>query len=185
VVGTHALYAYEQAVGVLIQEHGVLATRDADLLWDTRRRAQFLLRMKMLDSSMIGLLRDIDDSFVVDDKDKYEATNKEGFEVDFIRRESKMGDPHPLRFTGHDEDFWVVQARRANDLLSAPRFSTLLVSSSGAMAEIVTIAPATFVSFKRWMSTLDDRDPLKRRRDARQADVVESLIRDYGLGERQ
>jgi hypothetical protein len=185
VVGTHALYAYEQAVGVFIQEQGVLATRDVDLLWDTRRRAQFLVRMKVLDSSMIGLLRDVDNSFELDDGDRYKARNKDGFEVDLIRREAKIDDPHSLRITDHDEDFWVVQARRANDLLSASKFATMLVSTLGSMAEITTIAPSTFVTFKRWMSTLDDRDPLKRRRDSRQADVVESLIRDYDLGSRR
>lgn len=41
VVGTHALYAYESAAGVRIQQ-GALATMDVDLLWDARKRVQFM-----------------------------------------------------------------------------------------------------------------------------------------------
>jgi hypothetical protein len=37
VVGTHALYAYEAASGVVF-ETGLTATGDIDLLWDTRRK---------------------------------------------------------------------------------------------------------------------------------------------------
>lgn len=38
VVGTHALYAYEAAAGVRL-DTGTQATRDMDLLWDTRTNA--------------------------------------------------------------------------------------------------------------------------------------------------
>ena len=40
VVGTHARYAYEGAAGVRL-EADALATRDIDLLWDTRKRIIF------------------------------------------------------------------------------------------------------------------------------------------------
>ena len=40
VIGTHALYAYETAAGVRIQE-SAMATRDVDLLFDTRQRLAF------------------------------------------------------------------------------------------------------------------------------------------------
>jgi hypothetical protein len=46
------------------------------------------------------------------------------------------------------------------------------------MARMTTIHPAVFVSFKRWMSKEPDRDPLKRRRDALQADAVEWLLHE-------
>jgi hypothetical protein len=40
-----------------------------------------------------------------------------------------------------------------------------------------TIDPQTFVEFKRWMSDLPTRDPLKRHRDKRQALAVDDLLR--------
>lgn len=61
VIGTHALYAYETAAGVRLQERA-LATRD-HLLWDTRKRLQFASRMKNLDLSMLDVLRKVDSTF--------------------------------------------------------------------------------------------------------------------------
>ena len=42
-----------------------------------------------------------------------------------------------------------------------------------------TVHPATFVAFKRWMSTQPEREAMKRRRDALQADAVQALMDDY------
>ena len=45
VVGTHALYAYEQAAGVRISQEA-MATRDVDRLFDVRKRVSFFTTMK-------------------------------------------------------------------------------------------------------------------------------------------
>jgi hypothetical protein len=50
VVGTHALYAYEAAAGVRL-DSDTLATRDMDLLWDTRKRILFSTQLAKVDSS--------------------------------------------------------------------------------------------------------------------------------------
>jgi hypothetical protein len=42
-----------------------------------------------------------------------------------------------------------------------------------------TIAPAVFIKSKRWMAEQPDRDPLKRRRDILQAELVERLTEEY------
>lgn len=64
-------------------------------------------------------------------------------------------------------------------LLDAPGFSAVIVASNGSMARMNTVHPATFVAFKRWMSTQPDREAMKRRRDALQADAVQALMDDY------
>jgi hypothetical protein len=64
-------------------------------------------------------------------------------------------------------------------LLSAPRFSSVIVSSAGYMARMNTISPVVFSRFKRWLSEQDDRENLKRTRDKRQADVVDLLVEEY------
>ncbi len=64
VVGTHALYAYETAAGVRVAEEA-MATRDVDMLFDTRKHIVFFTAMKKLDSSLIGVLRKVDPSFEV------------------------------------------------------------------------------------------------------------------------
>jgi hypothetical protein len=178
VVGTHALYAYEATAGVRL-DSDTLATRDMDLLWDTRKRILFSTQLAKVDSSMLGVLKKVDSSFRIRKSQKYTAVNKDGFEVDIIRRERVGDDPHPIKLSDEDEDFWVVQARRANVLLDAPGFSAVIVATNGTMARMNTVHPATFVAFKRWMANQPDREALKRRRDVLQADTVQELLDKY------
>lgn len=178
VVGTHALYAYEAAAGVRL-DSDALATRDIDLLWDTRKRIQFATQLARVDSSMLGVLKKVDRSFRIRRSQQYPAVNSDGFEVDIIRRERTADDPHPIKLSEDDEDFWVAQARRASVLLDSPGFSAIVVATNGSMARMNTVDPATFVQFKRWMATQRDRDPLKRRRDVLQADAVQQLLDSY------
>jgi len=179
VVGTHALYAYEAAAGVRIGESAALATRDVDLLWDTRKRLSFVTHMETLGTSMLGLIRKVDPTFELRPGQQYSAVNSKGFEVDILRREAKDGDPHPLRLTDDADDFYAVQAKKAEVLLSGPRFSSMIVASTGHMARMHTIAPQAFAKFKHWMADQADREVLKRKRDILQAELVEELVREY------
>jgi hypothetical protein len=178
VVGTHVLYAYEAAAGVRLDAQ-TLATRDIDLLWGTRKRIIFSTQMARVSTSMLGVLQKVDGTFRMRKSQKYTAVNKGGFEVDIIRREQAGDDSHPIKLSDEDEDFWVAQARRANVLLDSPGFSAVIVASNGSMARMNTVHPATFVSFKRWMATQTEREAMKRRRDALQADAVRELLEEY------
>jgi len=178
IVGTHALYAYEAAAGVIFDGNTV-ATRDIDLLWDVRKRISFATALKRVDSSMLGVLQKVDPSFRVRQSQKYTAVNKDGFEVDIIRRLAILDDPHPVRLSDSESDFWAIPAPRAQTLLDTELFSAVIVASNGAMARMNTIPPSTFVRFKQWMSELPDRDPGKRRRDKLQARAVEHVLQEY------
>ena len=176
VVGTHALYAYEAAAGVRIVP-GALATQDVDLLWDARRRVQFLTTMERLDKSMLQVLQTAEPSFRRKDGHAETAIDDKGFEVDFLRREHVDGDPAPVPVTEDEEDIWPVQAERAAVLTSAPCFEHLVISSTGRMALMRTIGPVVFVEFKRWMATSATHRPAaKRRRDQVQAEIVQNLL---------
>ncbi|TFZ03406.1 GSU2403 family nucleotidyltransferase fold protein [Ramlibacter rhizophilus] len=180
VVGTHALYAYETAAGVRVVQ-GALATQDVDLLWDARRRVQFISDLRRLDTSMLRLLQGVDPTFRRKELHNETAINDRGFQIDFLRRQPVDGDPHPFRFSEDEEDLWPVQAVRASVLTDAPRFEHTVVSSTGRMALMRTIAPEAFVSFKLWMAeSARGRPAIKRRRDKRQAEIVRSLL-DEGL----
>lgn len=66
-------------------------------------------------------------------------------------------------------------------MTSAPRFEHVVISSTGRMTLMRTVAPGTFVEFKRWMAAKAQHRPeAKRRRDLRQADIVQALL-DSGL----
>ncbi len=109
VVGTHALYAYEAAAGIRFASE-VTSTRDIDLLWDARRRVTFAQMLVKDSPSMLSILQKVDKTFELNPDQKYTAINKSGFEVDILRRVAKEGDPHPIRLSDSEDDFWVVQA---------------------------------------------------------------------------
>jgi len=176
VVGTHALYAYEAAASVRIQQ-GALATMDVDFLWDARKRMQFLTTMARTQTSMLAVLQRADKTFQRKESQLETAINDKGFEVDFLRRQPIQQDPHPFRFTDDEEDLWPVQAERAGVLTDSPRFEQVVVSVTGKMAMMRTIAPESFVQFKLWMAEqAKHRDPAKRRRDVLQARIVQELL---------
>lgn len=150
-----------------------------DLLWDTRKQIIFSTQLARVSTSMLGVLQKVDGTFRMRKSQKYTAVNKDGFEVDIIRREQAGDDPRPIKLSDEDEDFWVAQARRAHVLLDAPGFSAVIVASNGSMARMNTVHPATFVAFKRWMATQTGREAIKRRRDVLQADAVQELLEEY------
>ena len=178
VVGTHALYAYEAAAGVRL-DAAALATQDVDFLYDTRTRLKLATRLRRLDQSILSILRKVDASFKIREEDRYSAINDSGFAVDILRREVAEDDPHPLRLSDAEDEFWVVPARNASRLLNAPRFSSVVVSASGDMARMSTVDPRIFVEFKRWLTQQESREALKRSRDLLQADLVEQLVKEY------
>jgi hypothetical protein len=180
VVGTHALYAYEAAAGVRIVQ-GALATQDVDLLWDARKRVRFMTDLAKLDTSVLGVLHQADATFQRKEGQNETAINAQGFEVDFLRRQPEGDDPHPFRFSRDDGDLWPVQAVRASVLTNAPRFEHVIVAATGRMTLMRTIAPESFVEFKRWMAEKVQKRPApKRQRDLRQAEIVQRMI-DEGL----
>ena len=177
-VGTHAMFAYETASGVRLPSE-VMTTQDIDLLYDARRQLKFAVALESEAPSMLELLRKVDKTFVIDEQQRHTLVNDQGFQVDFLRRMQSEDDDHPIKLGLPDkEDVYVVQARRANELMIAPGFSEVVVASNGEMARIDTVHPAAFRDFKRWMSAQQDRDPLKRRRDRLQAEAVDQLLRE-------
>lgn len=177
VVGTHVLYAYESASGVRIAQEA-MATRDVDMLFDTRKRIAFFTAMKKMDSSLIGVLRKVDASFEVAQDQHYTARNKDGFEVDIIRRTAGDVDPHPLRMSDEEDDFWAVQVSMGEKLQSARRMDQIVVCTSGEMALMRTVHPLDFARIKRTLSQQTGRDPNKRGKDALQADIVTELVQE-------
>ena len=179
-VGTQALYAYETACGVRVQTEAT-ATQDIDLLLDTRKYLRFVSTMKRLDTSLLGIFQKTDKTFVLRDDQKYTAVNAAGFEIDVIRRTAKDGDPHPLRMSDYEDDFWAVQVPSGRALLDGGTFAQTVVATSGTMATLTAPSPANFVRIKTALGNRYDRDPLKSRKDLLQAKVVQHMLDIYGL----
>jgi hypothetical protein len=184
-VGTHALYAYETACGVRVRTEAT-ATQDIDLLLDTRKYLRFATTMQRLDTSLLGIFQKVDKTFSLREDQKYTAVNASGFEIDVIRRSAHVHaatDPHPLRVSAFEDDFWAVQVSSGQALLDGGRFSQVVVATNGNMASMHAPSPESFVRIKAALDQQADRDPLKRRKDLLQARVVEQLLAQYGLRE--
>lgn len=123
--------------------------------------------------------RKVDPSFEVSDDQLYTARNQDGFEVDIIRRAAKDADPHPLRMSDEEDDFWAVQVSMGEKLQSARRMDQVVVATSGEMALMRTIHPLDFTRIKEALSQQFGRDPNKRGKDALQSRIVTELVNAY------
>lgn len=179
VIGTHAMYAYEVAAGVHVQSEA-LATQDLELLLDVRKRVAFFTTLERgEEQSLIKVLRKADPTFRVLDEQKQTAVNDKGFEIKVVRRAKKPDDPHPLRMSDDEDDFWAVQISHGEQIQSARQFEHLVVAANGEMAVMRTLHPLDFVRLKRELSKRRGRDPLKAPKDRLQADVVQQLWDEY------
>lgn len=77
------------------------------------------------------------------------------------------------------EDFWAVQVASGNQWVSGRKFEQMVVSPRGDMALMRTVHPLDFVRVKTSMAASPQRDPLKRPKDALQAEVVQRLWDEY------
>lgn len=181
VVGTHALFAYETAAGVRLPSD-VMETHDADLLFDTASRADFLQVMEDRKMSFMGILQKVDKTFERDDALNHTARNASGYEVQLIRR-FPPGDQakaeHPMRLTDDEGDLWPVRASMGQKLLSVPRFDQVVIGINGGMARMRTVHPLHFARIKRQLAKEPRRDPRKRAKDLAQAAMVQAMVKQY------
>jgi hypothetical protein len=181
VVGTHALFAYETAAGMRFPSD-VMATQDADLLFDTANRAAFMEVMKDRQTSFLGILKKVDKTFERDELENHTARNASGYEIDLIRRfppDPEGTSEHPVQMTPEEGDLWPVRASMGQKLLSAPRFDQVVIGVNGGMARMRTVHPLHFARIKRQLSKDPNRDPRKKVKDLAQADMVQALVKEY------
>jgi hypothetical protein len=183
VVGTNALFAYEARAGVHVPSE-LLATQDADLLWDVRSRVELLVP-EVRRRGVLALLQKVDHSFRKRGGRDFRAFNRDGFIVDLIRpldkRVMNAGDRHTIGDS--DDDLHGVPIEGLEWLLNVPRFEAVAMAEDGYALRIVTVDPRAFALHKLWVAGRQDRDPLKRPRDRAQACAAADLARRWlGLG---
>jgi hypothetical protein len=170
VAGTNALHAYETATGtVLSAEH--VATTDADFLWDTKQ-SLLLAATGVRREGLMGVLKRVDQTFSVDYG--FNAKNRDGYIVDLLCPET---DNFTTMNAGADLE--AVPMPGAEWLLASPPFEQVIVAEDGWPLRIVVPEPRTFAAHKLWVAGRDDRDPIKRPRDAAHARVVAQLVNTY------
>ncbi|MBT3218367.1 MAG: hypothetical protein HN348_04695 [Proteobacteria bacterium] len=178
-VGTNALFCYESAAGVLL-DSGLLATGDADLLWDARQRVALLLP-EVRRSGIIDILRRTDRSFETRGPEDFRAINSKGFYIDLIRPEDRNFFNLESRSTlgGGADDLRGAPIFGLRWLINAPRFEAIVIGEGGYPLRLVTPDPRAFALHKLWISESPQRDPVKRKRDKLQAQITAQLCRTY------
>lgn len=178
VVGTHALFAYAAAARVHL-DSGATATRDVDLLFDMRKRLRFVRAMQDSGKSLLQVVQFADASFRLREDQRYTAVNDRGFEVDVIRRFATEDDPHPLRMSQSEDDFWAVQTDWGGPMQDGGLMEQMVIATDGSMARMRTISPDVFQSVKGALAASRTRDPGKARRDQAQSALVGALVKTY------
>lgn len=179
VVGTNALFAYEAKAGVRF-ESGLLATGDADLLMDARRRLRLAMD-NVRKEGVLGVLRKVDRSFEPRGPRDFRAINRNGFYVDLIRAETAdvMSRRVRDRIGEADDDLYGSPIAGLNWLVHAPKLSAIAVDEAGFPVRIDAVDPRAFALHKAWVSKRPDRDPIKKSRDWDQARAVAELAAGY------
>jgi len=179
VVGTNALFAYEARTGAFFSTD-LLATGDADLLMDARRKLRLTVD-EVRREGVLGVIRKVDKSFELRGKRDFRAFNKDGFYVDLIRPETGnvMSRNERDRIGQSEDDLHGSPIHGLNWLVNAPKFSAIALDERGYPVRIEAVDPRAFALHKAWVSSLPEREPLKRNRDYDQAVAIARIAERY------
>lgn len=186
VIGTHSLYAYESAAGVVFDAE-LMATNDVDLLFDSNSRIRFALSPELATSGLMGILKSVDSTFSILSQKSYRAVNNAGFMVDFIRATPtppwRSGTRNKISLENHQKsvtpDLIASDIEQLKWLVSSEKFEAFIIGSDGYPARIVCHDPRAFATYKLWLSEQENRDSSKARRDYAQALAVAQLTCEY------
>jgi hypothetical protein len=178
IVGTNALFAYERMAGAHFAGSEVTTT-DIDLLFDARDRLR-LLAPNLQDGGLLGILRHVDDTFEMLAPGSFRAVNSAGYIVDMVKPmpRAPAGTRERTRL-GDDPDDMTAAEIEGLVWLQNPQVENVVVDERGFPLRISAPDPRAFALHKLWLSERLDRDPLKRRRDARQAAAVSAAVLRY------
>ncbi len=177
VVGTNAMFGYEANAGVFL-DTPILATRDIDILWDTRTGLKFVGDQTVINNGLMGILRKADKSFEPLHKRGFRAVNSEGFMVDLIKPDQPW---HMIqkKHMGKEGDLEAAEIRNLQWLVSAPKFFQIIIGDDGYPAAIAVPDPRAFALHKLWLSEQPDREPVKKQRDYDQGITIAGLVVQY------
>ncbi len=176
IAGTHALYAYERMGGVQFGEEAI-STQDIDLLYDARASLK-LVAPDLKTDGLLGILQALDASFQLTEENSFRAVNDKGFMVDLITPATKTPALREFKARIGDrlDDLAAVEIEGLMWLESAPAVSQIVIDERGYPLTMVVPDPRAFAFHKLWIAEREDRDPLKKRRDAMQAHSLIAML---------
>lgn len=176
IIGTNALYAYEALAGVRLQSD-VTATQDIDVLFKHQSRLTAVAR-GMAPEGLMGVLKTVDKTFEISQSQAFRAINADGYMVNLIRQTPKppwKSEPYNL---GESDAFVATDIAHMDWMLSSPSIRQFAIADNGLPFELAVPDPRAFMLFKSWLSKQAEREPIKRTRDAAQAQVLAQLLQE-------
>jgi hypothetical protein len=173
VIGTNALHAVEFAAGVFID-----APKGSPFWSDATKRLTLATVKPVPPDDLLRLLRQADRSFYALPGNDLQAVNKTGFIVRFVRPPTVRTQTGPM----HQYSQGARVPAESGDLtalLSAPKFSQVVIGKRGTPATMVVPDPRTLALHRLWLSQQEDREPILRIRDRLQAMALAELILRY------
>ena len=151
---------------------GLATTEDIDLLLDARGGMTFVADDDVSESSLMKILKRVDASFNRS-KETFRAVNRDGYLVDLIKpMQNPPWKEAPDKVGSDPEDLSAVQIEGLDWLQNSPPFDAVAIDEKGEPVRIVTPDPRVWAVHKLWLSRRADRQPIKRHRDAAQAEAV-------------
>jgi hypothetical protein len=173
VVGTHALYAYEVA-GALRFSPNLTATRDVDLLWDSRVGIELAIDpQEAQQPGFMAVLKKIDKSFTVSMEHSFRVTSASGLMVDFL-----MAEPDDGRKPVLQDAVTPIGLPGQQWLMTAPPMERIVFSEDGLPVRLRVPQPSLFAAHKEWVAARKDRRVEKKSRDQAQARAVREALVD-------
>lgn len=168
--GTHAMYAYEALAGRHI-DSALAATDDLDLLWcNAQDKAELLATQPP--ASLLKYLKEIDETFTVNQENRFQVRNNKGLVIDFLATES-TGKTRPREYLS------PIALPGQEWLLLLPPVSTVVIDTQGFPVRLYCPDPRLFALHKAWLAQRPDRSPLKAGKDMSQARAVASLVQQW------
>ncbi len=170
VTGTHAIHAYETLAARWF-DSALAGTEDLDLLWHPRNDdVEFMVRRPNV--QLLTHLKAIDDTYTVNAENRFQVRNSRGMVVDFLTGNnvtypSAKGFLSPIPLEGQD---WLV---------ICPPVKSIVIDTQGYPVELACPDPRIFCLHKLWVSKRNDRNPLKKRKDEKQAIALSLLLKQY------
>ena len=176
ILGSHAMYAYEMAAGVQLKA-GLLQTEDLDTSLNTKSEIE--LAGSVRSAGLLGILQSVDETFKPQRKRSFRAVNAKGFMVDLIRAPIDPAGGLALTSIGGGSDLIAEPLRGLEWLTALPLMTQIVIADNGFPVRFIVPEPRVFALHKLWVSLHPTRDPIKRKRDLRQAEAVAQLSLDY------
>jgi hypothetical protein len=177
VVGTNAFVAYEVLAGAKFPV-GNEPTEDFDLAWCRAKKMR--LTQSAAPSNAMGksktlfaVLKSIDASYTISSRKPYQATNRDGYEVELLAAPST----HPLP---KEEAFDPMASLIEQEWLLLGRpMQTVVATLRGRACPLAVPDPRWMALHKLWLADKPERNAAKKEKDRRQGNVLLDAVRHF------